>query len=193
MNYLVRGLLLTIGVFSMLIHSGCSGMKYERYVSNDPEFDVIVDYIAGWGHSEQKGSYDSFTQVVFTGPRNKIKGPVAIMVVTVEKSGKVSFSPLNVEGLAEDLVNKRLKHKDAQLISKTEAHIAGIEAKDILLSYRTLDKIDALDAKLVPMKESAVVFQKGDKFYTLRYVSMEKNFPVFEKAFSHMVDSLKFR
>jgi len=64
---------------------------------------------------------------------------------------------------------------------------------NITLSYRTLDKIYAVDAKLIPVKERLVILIKNDKFYLLRYRNTEDGFARFNKAFNHIIKTLKFK
>ena len=164
-------------------------VKYEEYSSKDPELNITMDYILGWRYSEHRGSYNSYAQVQFYGLKEKDFAPS--MVVTVEHSSKVKFKPLTVEGMADDLITKRMKLKDAKVLSRSKMKLLGSQAMDIALTYKMLDKLYATDPKFIPFKERVVIFRKQDKFYTLRYMNPEEEFKKFDKAFYHCIKTLK--
>lgn len=166
-----------------------AGVKYEEYASKDAELNITMDYISGWRYSEHRGSYNSYAQVQFYGLAKKDLAPS--MVVTVEHSSKVKFEPLTVEGMADDLITKRMKLKDAKVLSMSKMTLLGSQAMDIALTYKTPDKLYATDARFIPFKERVVIFQKQDKFYTLRYMNPAKEFKKFDKAFYHCIKTLK--
>ena len=173
---------------------GCSGnLKYERYSSKDIEINISMDYISGWLYSEHRGSNDSYAQVIFYELAKKDKTSRVGMAVTVEKSSKVRFQPLTLEAMADDLLNKRLKFKDARILSKVNTSLFDTEALDIELSYKTLDKLYSADAKLIPVKERIIIFKRNDRFYTLRYENTEEEFNKFAQAFTHCIGTLKFK
>jgi hypothetical protein len=173
---------------------GCSpNVKYSNYSSKDAELNISMDYISGWTYIESRGSYGSYAQVQFIGPEIKGKDFRASMIVTVKKESKVDFKPLIVEAMIDDIVTRRLKFKDAQVLSKSKIKLSGIDAVDIALTYKELDRLRSIDAKFVPRKERLVIFKKGDKFYILRYVHSEEDFAKFDKAFYHCVKTLKFK
>lgn len=172
---------------------GCGGnIKYEKYSSKNPELNFTIDYISGWSHREQIGSYKSFVQVGFYEPITKDKKLLAMMVVTVEDSSKLGFSPKTLDGMLSDIIRKRMMFDSAKVLSKTAKQVCGERAIDIELSYKALDSFEGLNAKIVPMKERAVIFKKKDKFYTIRYVDLSGDFDKYSKAFGHIVKSIKF-
>jgi hypothetical protein len=188
------GIFLLLGVMCMINTYGCAeSFKYERYSGKDPEINLTLDYISGWLHSEQMGSKNSFCQVVFYEPQGKDQVSMAGMVVTVEKSQNLEINPLTLDARTEDILNRRLKFKDAQISSKDKKDILGLPAWDIKLSYKTLDKLYSLNAKLLPVMERIIIFKRKDKFYTLRYENKVEEFDKFNKAFDHLVTSLKFK
>jgi hypothetical protein len=186
---------LIIGVISMLSGQGCSsGLKYEHYSSKDPAINITMDYISGWLYSEHRGSYDSYAQVTFYEPPDrKEKVYKAGIIITVKDSAKVEVKPPTVEAYAEDLLAKRMKFKDAKVLSRSKVKLLETDGLDIELSYKTLDKLYNVDAKLIPVKERVIILKKDDKFYILRYQNTEEDFDRFSKAFSHIIKTLKLK
>ncbi|HOU36846.1 MAG TPA: hypothetical protein PK562_06210, partial [Candidatus Omnitrophota bacterium] len=160
--------------------------------SKDPVLGVELQYVSGWKVSEQRGSGGSFMQAVFLEPRAKndtSKG--AAMVVTSESASKVKAASL--EAFVEDFVSRRMKFADAKIVSRTKARVGGLEASDILLTYRSVDKLYSVDSKPVSFTERALVVKKGVSFYTIRYENNSASFGRFEKAFEHMVRTVRFK
>ena len=185
---------LLIGVIYMFNGYGCSaGVEYEIYSSKDSEINITINYISGWSYREDRGSNNSYAQVVFYPPQSKDKGLGAVIAVTVKDISRIGFKPQDIKGMADDLLSKRMKFKDAQVLSSSKIKIQGIEALDIQLSYKTLDKIYALDAKLIPVKERVVILKRENKFYLLRYENRKDEFDKFNKDFSHIIKTLKFK
>ena len=167
------------------------GMKYEQYSSKDPELNLTMDYIAGWRYIESRGSYNSYAQVQFLGPLQQDFAPS--FAVTMEPRLKVKFRPLTIEGLANDLVVKRMKLKEAEVLSRSKIKLSGLDAIDITLAYKKPDKLRSIDAKFVPFKERVVIFQKQDKFYSAQYVNPTREFSRFARQFSHCLKTIKFK
>lgn len=185
---------LVIGVIFMLgYYSWSGGLRYDRYSSKDPELNIKMDYISGWSYSESRGSYGSYAQVQFIEPRRKDKNLSASMVVTVKRSSKIKFQPQTIKGMEDNLLEKRLQFENAKVVSKSKTKLLGIEAIDIELAYKTLDKDDSIDAKLIPVRERIVIFKRGDRFYTLRYNNTEEEFKKFDRAFTHCIKTLRFK
>ena len=181
-----------IGGLFMIGCNGCaSGLGYEKYVSKDPKLNISMDYISGWLYSEHRGAQDSYAQVLFYEPDRKDKSRKAGIAVTVRDMSKVEFDPLSVEAAADDLLKKRLKLKDAKILSKSKIELLRTVAVDIKLTYKTLDKLYSTDAKLIPVKERIITFNRGGKFYTVRYENTAEEFERFEKAFSHCIKTLE--
>ena len=89
------------------------------------------------------------------------------------------------------MIAKRMKLEDAEVLSRSKMRLLGSPAIDIALTYKKPDKLRSIDAKLIPFKERVVIFQKEDKFYTLRYMNPEEEFKKFDKAFYHCIKTLK--
>jgi hypothetical protein len=173
---------------------GCSkAVKYERYSSKDIEINMAMDYISGWLFSESRGAENSYAQVIFYEPQRKDKNIKAGIVVTVRDSSKLNLDPLSVDSFVDDLLSRRGKLKDMKLLSRSKSTVLGSEAVSVLLSYKTIDMLNNINAKLVPVKEKVVVFKNNNKFYTIRYQNMEKEFNVFNKAFSHILKTAELR
>lgn len=184
--------ILLIGVIVMINRYGSfSSLKYEKYSSKDSELNVTMDYVSGWRYSEHRGSYGSYAQVQFIEPEDK--DICASMVLTVRRSSKVKFKPLTVEAMADDLIARRMKLKDARALSRSKRRLLSSQAIDIELNYKTLDKLRSIDAKFVPIEERVILFKIGDKFYSLRYTNIEEEFKKFERAFYHCAKTLRLK
>jgi hypothetical protein len=191
---MIKKYLITLGVLVMCISCGCSdGFKYSRYSSKIPELNITMDYIDGWSVDEQRGSYNTFVQALFLGPVPKDGTNRAIMALTLKPKSKVPFKPLTVEGLEKDILAKRMNYRDAKLIESSNTKTAGEPARELLLTYKALDKIYDLRAKLVPTKERIIIFEKNDNFYILRYENAAIDFDKYDRAFSHIAKSLRFK
>lgn len=180
--------ILLLGVMFMVNRYGrFVGLKFEKYSSRDPELNITMDYILGWNYTEHRGSYGSYVQVMFIEPEAEKGSFKANIVVTVKKSSNLS----TVKSMAEDLLAKRLKLKEAKVLSNSKSRILNTEARDIQLAYKALDKLYSTDAKLIPIRERILVLKKGDKSYTLRYTNIEEEFKKFERAFYHCAKTLR--
>jgi hypothetical protein len=187
-------IILAIGVISMVGSLGCSkAVKYERYSSKDTEINLVMDYVSGWLFSESRGAENSYAQVIFYEPLRKDKNIKAGMVVTVRDSSKIALDPLSVDSVADELLSRREKLKDMKLLARTKNTVLGSEAVTVVLSYKTLDKLNSIDDKLTPVKEKVVIFRNNNKFYTVRYQNTEKEFGVFNQAFSHILKTAQFK
>jgi hypothetical protein len=183
-----------IGVLAVCgLYGYFSGFKYSVYSSKDPELSITMDYLSGWLYAEDRGAGDSFAQVVFYQPGKKKQYPGPLVALTVEKSSKVKFQPSTLNAMADDLLQKVFKFQDSRVISKSKTRQFGLESYDIELTYKALDKLSNIDAKLVPVRERMVIFERNSKFYLLRYKNNEQEFAKFNKAFSHMVKTLRFK
>ena len=184
---------LTIGVIIMFNLLGCFvGEKYQKYSSIDPAINIVTDYPLAWKFSETKGSYNSYSQVVFF-PVGKENSGRTVMAITVRDSSKIEISPLTLAAFAEDILAKRKQYKDFIVLSKKKISLLGREAISMELSYKSLENLLKRDAKVVPFLEKIVVFKKGNAYYTLRYEDPSENFPKFSRAFEHLVKSLRFK
>lgn len=184
--------IITGGIFMMGNRcSGLGSLKYEKYSSEDPELNITMDYISGWRYSEHRGSYGSYAQVQFYGAVKKDFAPS--IVVTVERSSKVTFKPLTIGAMADDLIAKRMKLEDTKIVSRSKIKLLGGPAIDITLTYKKPDKLRSMEVKLIPFKEHLVIFQKDDRFYTLRYMNPEKEFEEFLRAFDHCIKTLRLK
>ena len=194
MRFMFRAIFLIMGAIYMCSFFGCSdGIKYEKYTCDDANLNISVDYVLGWKHSKQVGSYGSFTQVVFYEPEMKNKSLKALMVITAEKGSKVAFKPLTLEGMENDILKKRGFFKGMKVASRSKMRILGAEAIELVLAYMASDKLYSIDAKLVPVKERIVIVKPGDIFYTIRYENTEKDFDTYNREFTHCFKSLKIR
>lgn len=166
--------------------------EYEKFSSKDSELNISMEYIAGWSANEQRGSHNSYAQAIFVEPM-EAEGFKATMVAYVQRNEKAQFEPVSLKGAEDDLISRRLKFKDAKVVSNSKLKLLNTEAVDIELSYKMLDKLYQTDAKLIEVKERVVIFAKNDKFYTLRYSNRAEEFEKLDKAFYHCLKSLEIK
>jgi hypothetical protein len=182
-----------IGVIYMVNIYGCTGSsEYARYSSKDQELNLTADYIRGWLSREHRGPNNSYASVLFYEDK-KDKGFKAHISITAKSSSTAEVSPSTLDAYTDDLIAKRLKFKDAKVLSKSKIRLLGTLASSIELSYKALDKLYTVDAKLIPVKERVVILKKADKFYVLLYQNKEEEFKKFSKAFSHIIKTLKLK
>jgi hypothetical protein len=187
-------IILAIGVISMVGSYGCSKVvKYERYSSKDAQINLAMDYVSGWAYSESRGAGNSYAQVIFYEPQRKDKNLKAGIVVTVQDSLKLKLDSPSVESFIDDLLSRREKLKDMKLLARTQSSALGSEAVVVMVSYKTMDKLNSVDAKLIPLKERIVVFKNNNKFYTIRYQNTEKEFDEFNTAFSRIIKTAELK
>jgi len=183
--FLIAGVVLMGNLF------GCSGIKFEKYSSKDEQLNVSMDYIAGWTYRESRGSNNSYTQVTFL-PKKRSNNWTLVSLVVKENS-KVGVSPLNPEGAADDLLAKRMKFKDAKVLSRSKINMLGTEAAVIELSYLTLENLRERNKKFIPVQEEIIVLNRGDKFYFLRYMNSAKEFNKYKSAFIYIAGTMKIK
>ncbi len=177
----------------MISAYGCAGgFKFESYSSKDPGLNLMIDYPSGWIYSEHKGGAGTYSGVVFFEDK-KGDVPKALVGLTVKDSSKTGLKSRTLEAFVEDLIAKRSKFKETKLLSKSKMKLSGAEAVILEFTYKTLDKLYSVDAKLILVREKVVVFKISDKFCTIRYENGLEAFSQFNKAFSHMLASLKFK
>lgn len=184
--------MMTGGVAMVPCYGDSGNITYEQYSSKDSELNLVMDYVAGWRYNEHRGSYGSYAQVQFYGD---VKGDFApSFVVTVKRSSKVDFEPLTIQGMADDIIAKKMKLKGAEVLSRGQAELSGgVPAMDISLAYQKPDELRSLDPEWIPFRERIIIFQKDDKFYTLRYMNPQEEFDAFEGAFLHCVKTLRIK
>lgn len=186
-----RSLFLMAGVVLMSNLFGCSRIKFEKYTGRDEQLNVSMDYIAGWAYRESRGSNNSYAEVVFL-PKEK-RNNWTMIVLVVKESSKVGAQALDPDGAADDIIGKRMKFKDAQVLSRSKINALGTAATMIELSYLTLEDLRERNNKLIPVKEEIIVLSKGDKFYFLRYMNSAKEFNKYKAAFMHIAQSMQIK
>jgi len=167
--------------------------KYDNYVSKDQELSLAMDYPLGWFFGESRGSSGKYAEVSFYGPKGKDKKPVAYIAVTVIAFARAEFEPKTAQGLAEDLIQKRLLLPQAKLLSKSVVKLLDTEAISISLSYQSLDNLYKVNPNFIPTEEKILVFYKNDKFYIMKYSNIAEDFKNLEPAFDHCVQSLRLK
>jgi hypothetical protein len=182
---------LIIGVLMSSVY-GCSGEKFGKYSSKDPELKITLEYIPGWKYSEDRGSHNSYVQAIFY-PVRKGNNSGPVMSVLMQTISSLKFKPATVEAAAKDVIAKRMKFKDAVVQPVSKMQILGTEAEVIELSYMAVESLVKINSKVSPFKEKILIFQKGDKIYYLGYRSPAEEFVKFESAFTHMVNTLRFK
>lgn len=183
----------TIGAIIMVIFSGCSGMKFQRYDSKDELISVSMDYPSDWGYSEDRGSYNSYAQALFLPPKEKGRVPKALIAITVRNNSKIDFKPVTADAAAKSFLAKRMLLKDMKILSESKKELLGVKAFFTEISYLKPENLLNIRSKLILCREKAVIFKKGDNFYFLRYENSEEKFDEYSKAFDHMIKSLRLK
>lgn len=168
---------------------GCSGLKFEKYSSKAPELNIELEYISGWQHAEDRGSYNSYVQAMFY-PVEKTKAyqPLMTVLKIIPKDNSAGLeNPVN------DLIAKRLKYKDAQVLSRSKTKLLGVEAVVAEFSYRALENLLKANSALILFKEKDVIFKKDGNLYLLTYKNAAENYVEFSPGFDHLVKTLKFK
>jgi len=191
LKIIVVTMIATGGIFMANPYGSCDDSKYNEYSSEDPELNITMDYISGWLFKEHRGSYGSYAQVQFIGALKD--GIAPSVIVTVRHNSKVSFEPLDIEGLADDLIKKRMLFEDAQVILRSDIELLGGPAIDLTLTYKQLDQLHNIDAKIISFQERVVIAHKDDRFYTLRYINPQKEYAAFEEAFLHSISTFQIK
>ena len=165
----------------MTNHEGVSDNEsYGQYSSEDTELNLTMDYPGGWRYSEHRGAYGIYAQVQFSGELENNIAPS--FIVKVERASKVEFQPLTTEGLADDLVKKRMLFEDSNVESRVETKLLGLPAIDLIMTYKQPVRLHSTEFKLIIFKERVIIVQKDDRFYTLRYVNPQQAYEDFEPA-----------
>lgn len=190
---LKRYFCLITGAIIMTNLFGYGDEKFEKYSSKDPLINISMDYISGWQYDETRGSYNSYAQVMFFPFKKGEKSPKVIMAVTVKDSSKVGFNPPTVEAAEVDLIAKRMKFKEAKVLSRTKQEILNTEAIVIELSYLTLENLLNVNSKLISVQEKVIIFKKENNFYFLRYECPTEEFDKYSSAFEHIVRTIRIK
>ncbi len=182
-----------IGVIFMVNLFGCSDIKFEKYSSKDPLLNASMDYISDWKYEESRGSYNSYVQVIFLPFKKRKMSPHAIIVLTEKDSSKMEFSPLNLDNVVNDFLDRRMQFKEAKVLAKSKIRLLNAEATLIELTYLSLENMLEVNSKLIPFKERVIIFEKDKKFYFLRYMNSLSEFDKFSEAFTHIIKTLRFK
>jgi hypothetical protein len=185
-------IVLVLGFLSVCVSAPAedeeSPAPYQTYSStHDPK--ITMDYMTNWKTQETQGTNGSYVQIQFIGPPSHGFAPT--MILTIEPEDKVAFDSKTVDQAANVFVQRRLYLPKAQVASSGPMLVQELPAVYFVLTYQKPDRLGKTDAKMIAFKERAVIFKKGNKFYTLRYVHQEPLFTDFEEDFNHVLASLK--
>lgn len=189
-----RNIGLLIGAFLMVNVLGCSqGMKLDKYETKDPEIGVSLLYPSGWRPSEDRGSIEKYYKVMFVEPKGAA-GQLRLSAIsfTAMKRADMPENIMNPKDAANIRIAKLGKHKDFMLLSKGSLKICGTEAADAVYSYKTLDRPLPAAGNFIGVKERYVVFEKNDKFYSIKLFCQEDAYAGLDKVFDRMIKSVKF-
>jgi len=172
---------------------GCSGLKYEEFSSVDPELNITLEYIAGWRATQDRGSYNSYAQAIFYPVSKEKKSQALMTVVAVKSDAKSEGSAGAVDNAINDLIAKRLKFKEAKVLSRFKTEILGAEAIGVELSYQAAESLIKMNSKVIAFQEKVVVFKKNEKVYTLTYRNAAQEYAEFLPGFTRLVQTFKIR
>lgn len=172
---------------------GCTGKdKYADYISKDQHFGISMDYPYGWVCRERRDLKSHYTNVIFV-ETAKDKIFKARFVVTKKEASSMNPASSTIDALAVTLTNARLQLKDAKVESRVLGKLFGVDAWNIVTSFKIPEDINNPLAKIILSKERMFVFKIGTSFYIVRYENNSKNFDCFDKIFLHCVKSLEFK
>ena len=174
----------------MMNFLGCSGVKFDKYCSKDPMINVCMDYIAGWRYDATRGAYNSYTQVLFFPGHRKSR---ALIDLTVYEDSKINISPLTLDAVVHDLLAKRMRFKDARMISRAKMQILNSDAVTVELSYLLPEDRLSVHSKKILVKEKIIILEKDKKFYFLRYENSAREFNKYKSAFMRIAQSMKIK
>lgn len=193
-NWNLLFFILAIGVIFMSNILGCNNrFKYLQYASKDPLLNISLDYISGWSYREHRGDAKNYDAGVIFIEDKKGRVLKAFISAYVQQSSNTGLTPPTLEAMADDVVTKRLKLEGTKVLRKSKIKLLGEEAREILFASKALDKIYSVDAKFIPIKERLVIAKKADKFYVIRYQNREEEFDRYDKAFTHIMHSLRLK
>lgn len=172
---------------------GCSAIKFEKYSSKDPLINISMDYIAGWRYSETRGADTSYAQVLFFPFEEGKKSPRVLIDLTVKDISKIKLEAPTLKAAEDGLLAKRMKLKDAKILSISKNKVLDAEATVIELSYLMLENTLDVKSKLIPVKEKIIISKKNNNFYFLRYESPAQEFSKYDSAFMRIARSMKIK
>ncbi len=183
---------LSMGFVVLTGITGCApGIKYAQYTGKDPRLNLKMDFIAGWLHSEQRGTDDDYVQVLFYERELQQKARRALIAVTLKPASAFDWEPVTPLSVLYDILGKRSKLTDMAVESKgVRGTLLGVETRSAAITYRIPDKLHSAGARLIPVKEKIVVLRKGDTVYLIRYENSSRDFPAFENAFNRILKTI---
>ena len=184
---------LIIGVLIMSLNGCAPSFIYKSHECKDPDIGISsLDYLEDWKIAESRGSYGSYAQIQFIEWGRRDATAVASMSFTAQKIGGPGV-PATLDSAVEDLIKKRMLLKDAKILSKTRLKLLGENAASIDISYTGLDMPYTKQEKSVKMREQVILLYKGAKSYLFSFEDAESGFGRYDKAFIHIVKSIKFK
>ncbi|MFA5339506.1 MAG: hypothetical protein WC317_05105 [Candidatus Omnitrophota bacterium] len=186
--------ILLLGAAYMVTCSGCSGAgKYKKYSSTDPELNLTMDHIPGWEPSETRGAHNSYADVYFGEPWDKVGAKTRrASIEVISFQGPKTGTP-DISAVAEGITAGNLKFNDGKLLGKEKIKLPAGEAMDLSFSFKAPDRLYSTASKLVPVKERVVILNNGGKLYTVKYQNREEAFDKYSKDFDHIVRSIRFK
>jgi hypothetical protein len=192
-GFILASIIALVGGIFMAGLFGCSpAPKLDKYISKDSMIGIESSYVSGWKYSESRGARGSYAQVVFYNPSSAEKDIGSAMIFTAEDKQLLPAGINNINAMADDIVRKRSRLNSSKLLDRKNLSISGKEAVMLVLSYKKMDKLLDLSAKLIPIKEKVFIMENRGKFYTLRYENNSENYEKLNKVFDQIVKSIRF-
>jgi hypothetical protein len=172
--------------------AGCSPkVRYELYRARDPELNISVEYPAGWTIQEHRDPKAGYTNVIFIDKDIK-KTFRPMMTIMAKKTASLKDPAMTPQAFSRAIVRTRLRLIPAKILSERQVLVGGVEANQTVVVYTAMDKIYAVDARQIPVKEEMAVFKKDDYIYVLRFEAGLKDYPLYEKAYRRAAKTLRF-
>lgn len=178
----------------MVTCSGCSGAgKYKKYSSTDPELNLTMYYIPGWEFSETRGAHNSYVDVYFGEPWDKVRAKTRRASIEVVSFQVPKTGTPDISALAEGIAAGKLRLNDGKLLGKAKIKLPAGEAMDLSFSFKAPDRLYNTSSKLLTVKERVVILKNGDSLYTVKYQNREEAFDKYSKDFNNIVRSIRFK
>ncbi len=160
--------------------------NYIRFTSTNPRFDFSFLYPASWqaSETEEKG----YSQVFVRGPRNKANTYSTTLVVNILPAGEMTL-----EEKVADYLTKAAKARAFKIVSTVKGFLAGAEAAELLMSYKTSLPIYSVKATDTTIIERRIIVRYANRFYELEYNAVEEDYDASLQAFENAARTFAFR
>ena len=171
--------------------SGCfSKSGYEVFRAKDAALSITMEFPSGWFVREHANKKASYASVIFV-ERDARTPFKAVITVMAKKEADFKKDVSSSSELAQAILDARKKLPETRVLTRRTVRIAGVEAQESVLTYRALEQLYQAEPRWIQAREVVSVFKKGERYYILRYVASQKEFPRYEKAYRRAIRTLR--